>query len=180
MGPSELGTFFMVGGIVVLIYQTFIFPPIVNKFKPLIVFKVGILMVVPTMALMPFANDFLNFGRVWLWVYLVSGTLIRSVGLVSAYTCVFMLINNSEEPRRLGAVNGFAQSLVALFRSFGPAIGSLMLSWSLTNGKGFPVNYWFIFLFEGLVLLIIFSITFLVKAESINVLINQYSNLIFL
>ena len=45
------------------------------------------------------------------------------------------MINNSSLPETKGTVNGIGQSLVAIFRSVGPTVGSLGLAWSEGNGE---------------------------------------------
>ena len=48
-----------------------------------------------------------------------------------------------------GVANGISQSLVALSRAVGPAMGSVLLAWSLTSGLTFPLDYHFVFLLAG-------------------------------
>ena len=47
---------------------------------------------------------------------------------------VIVLVNNSTLKTTRGTVNGLGQTLVAVFRSFGPAVGALLFAWSEDNG----------------------------------------------
>ena len=46
-----------------------------------------------------------------------------------------VMVNNSSLPETKGTVNGIGQSLVAIFRSIGPTVGSLGFAWSEGNGE---------------------------------------------
>lgn len=39
------------------------------------------------------------------------------------------------QPETRGSVNGISQSLVAVGRSVGPVLGSILFAWSASNGK---------------------------------------------
>ena len=144
-GSTQLGTYFMVQGIILIIYQTFIFPLLINRFGCLKLFRFGMLVSAPAIALIPlsvlvvevkiFIFYFFYFlfflfftflfyfyfktkkkGAVQLWSLLVALSLLKVVGFVSAFTCIFMMINHSAVPSQLGGVNGLAQSMVAFAR----------------------------------------------------------------
>ena len=223
---TSLGTFFMISGVIVLIYQIFCFPPLVNKFKALSVFKSGAFIAGPAIALLPISNFlvdvtflflhflyfpslsllsllsslsisfftfhlFLHFpslsslsfllplpsflpvqlfkrGMVSVWSFVVCMTVLKVIGFIHMFSSVFMLINHSHVPSKLGAVNGLAQSLVALARSFGPSLGSVMLSWSLNNNLSFPFNFFFVFIFVALVIVLNGILAFTLDGKSIN------------
>jgi apolipoprotein N-acyltransferase len=61
----------------------------------------------------------------------------------------------------MGTVNGYGQSLVAMLRLFGPFSGSSLLSWSITNGLGFPLDHHFMFYVVSALLLLILGLSFL-------------------
>ena len=65
------------------------------------------------------------------------------------------MVNNSSFPETKGTVNGIGQSLVAIFRSIGPTVGSLGFAWSEGNGElhilqSSHIQSWKISLFSGL------------------------------
>eukprot|EP01091_Cochliopodium_minus_P015672 TRINITY_DN5648_c0_g1_i1.p1 TRINITY_DN5648_c0_g1~~TRINITY_DN5648_c0_g1_i1.p1 ORF type:complete len:507 (-),score=122.96 TRINITY_DN5648_c0_g1_i1:69-1589(-) len=167
-GPTQLGTYFMVQGIILIAYQTLLFPKFMGKFGTLKTFRFGSLIAAPGIALIPLSVLIAPKGKAELWTYLVSLSILKVIGFVSLFTSVFLLINHSTVPSKLGAANGFAQSMVALARAVGPTIGAYALSWSLTNNLTFPLNYYFLFLVLGLLLIILFGLTFFLKEESIN------------
>ena len=55
-----------------------------------------------------------------------------------------VLVNNSAVTEAKGTVNGMGQSLLAVFRSFTPAVGSIAFAWSENNGKTIIRLTWFI------------------------------------
>ncbi|TPX48499.1 hypothetical protein CcCBS67573_g10201 [Chytriomyces confervae] len=68
-----------------------------------------------------------------------------SVLCIVPYLIIFIIINNSAADGNLGLVNGVAQTSAAFVRSIGPVLGGIMWAWSITNGRSFPFNYWFVF-----------------------------------
>jgi len=56
-----------------------------------------------------------------------------------AFTCSFVLINNSCETAVRGTVNGIAMTIASITKALGPLCGSVILAWSLSSGrfKGF-------------------------------------------
>jgi hypothetical protein len=46
-----------------------------------------------------------------------------------------------------------------LTRALAPVIGGPIFAWSLTEGHKYPFNYWFAFLLQSLLLLILMSFT---------------------
>lgn len=51
-------------------------------------------------------------------------------------------------------------SLVS-YRTVGPSVGTIILAWSLNNGRGYPVNYFFSFSLLSLILLVNVGVCFL-------------------
>ena len=52
---------------------------------------------------------------------------------VSALVTMVVLVNNSAVTQTRGTVNGIAQSTLAIFRSWTPAVGSIVFAWSEKN-----------------------------------------------
>lgn len=48
-----------------------------------------------------------------------------------------------------GLANGISQSMVALTRAVGPALGSVLLAWSIGAALPFPLDYHFVFLLSA-------------------------------
>ena len=64
-----------------------------------------------------------------------------------------------------GLANGISQSLVALTRAVGPALGSVLLAWSLLSSLPFPLDYHFVFLISGGICLAPVALSFLLGPE---------------
>ena len=54
---------------------------------------------------------------------------------ISSLVTLVVLVNNSAVTATRGTVNGIAQTLLAIFRSLTPALGSILFAWSEKNGK---------------------------------------------
>jgi MFS family permease len=76
------------------------------------------------------------------------------VPIFFAFTSVFVLINNAAPRARRGAVNGLAQSTVALTRMAGPTLGGSVFAWSSSRtgaeDAAWPFNYHLAWVLLGL------------------------------
>lgn len=86
------------------------------------------------------------------------------------------MVNNSALQETRGTVNGIGQSLVAIARSIGPSVGSLLFAWSEANGKytcnkecnlsfllglNWPLNYHLTFLIVSIGAIVTILVSFL-------------------
>ena len=55
--------------------------------------------------------------------------------------------------------------MVALTRAVGPALGSVLLAWSLTSGLPFPLDYHFVFLLAAGITVIPIALSYLLGPE---------------
>jgi hypothetical protein len=79
--------------------------------------------------------------------------------------CVFLiLIFILLSKVQLGEINGIAQTGVALARAVGPALGSPIYAWSVSEPHSFPFNYWFCFLLQSLLLSGVFAFSWLLPS----------------
>lgn len=62
----------------------------------------------------------------WPWVILYVAMLFKSAAGCAAFTGAMVMVNALASPEQLGAVNGVGQSLAALARGIGPAMGGLL------------------------------------------------------
>lgn len=81
--------------------------------------------------------------EVWLVLCLVTSLMI--IARIMNLTSLMVLIGNSALPANRASVNGIAQASAALGRFLGPIIGAPLFAWSESNGKGWPLNYHFVF-----------------------------------
>eukprot|EP00026_Physarum_polycephalum_P006452 Phypoly_transcript_06495.p1 GENE.Phypoly_transcript_06495~~Phypoly_transcript_06495.p1 ORF type:complete len:526 (+),score=65.18 Phypoly_transcript_06495:182-1759(+) len=151
---TEIGIYISIGCIIGILFQLLVYPKIANKLGILKAFRLGGFLVLPGMVLLPqvpiisvalTSNRDLGTNPLT-WILLICAILFIQVGAELLFVCVMIAISNSAVPEMMGTVNGLAQTFVALTRSAAPVAGSSLLSWSLTNGLGFPLNYQFPFL----------------------------------
>lgn len=154
---SEIGTVQTIMGVALLFWQTFVYPTVDRKLGSINIFKCSMFVYFISSCSTPFLRLFINTPLLWFIVIAIFTT--RSFAGSSAFTSSSILINNSSD-KNVGAINGMATSSVAFFRSFGPFVGGALLGWTLDNGYGFPLNYYFIFFLVGFFCLIAFILTF--------------------
>jgi len=158
---EQVGIMFIVSGISLGITQIFICPLVIDKFGALRSFQVFSFFYVPFTVLTPFLNLLTPYGSTVVTVVCAILFVIRSALDVVIFTCVFLFVNHSVEPDLVGTANGIAQSSASLCRGFGPLLGGIMLTWSLSNGIGFPFDHYFTFFVMGLSMLVMLGLSFL-------------------
>ena len=82
---------------------------------------------------------------------------------MSAFTSVFILINNSADTRERGAVNGLSMMLASISKALGPVAGAEFFAYSVRHGSEPPFSAAFPFVLCGLAWLLLgaFSLWFL-------------------
>ncbi len=78
---------------------------------------------------------------------------------------MLVLIANATRKSQLGALNGVAQSGVALMRATGPVLAGTLFAWSIEPGRSFPFNSFFIFLVMAVLTLFLFGFSLVLPAE---------------
>ena len=64
-------------------------------------------------------------------VVLYSSMVVKAFAQCSAFTGAIIMVNAAPQPEQLGDVNGVGQTLAALVRGIGPAMGGIMWAASL-------------------------------------------------
>ena len=77
-------------------------------------------------------------GNVGVILLIALGWTIRSTIGLTAFTSIFIVINESTTVDRRGAVNGIAMMAASIAKGVGPLIGAPILAWSVTNGIRVP------------------------------------------
>ena len=139
----QIGALLSISGCVMLVFTLF-FLPIISRRSKFWMFEVGIYGAVPVAILMPFIA-LLNRTvlsqldptlHAWiLWIVLPFITVCKSLFACFAFSAVMIQVNHSVHDEYLGAVNGLGQSLAALARAIGPAMGGAF--WSLSTKHHF-------------------------------------------
>ncbi|KAJ1566578.1 hypothetical protein HK405_009260 [Cladochytrium tenue] len=150
----DIGTSLSLMGCATLFIQLVVYPTLSRWYSPLALFRTAVTIYPVVYLGFPCISTFVvgaeddGAGARWLtWPALLANLMSRHFCNVLGFTSVMIMINNSADRNSLGLVNGVGQTSAALVRSIGPALGGTMWAWSLTNGREFPLNYWFVFVF---------------------------------
>ncbi|CAG8828631.1 22284_t:CDS:2, partial [Gigaspora margarita] len=122
---NDLALTLAFSGALHLFCQFLVYPYLRNKWDTLKMFRIAFIAFIPCYCIFPLIS-------------LLQRKLSESE--------TTSIINNSAKSNVLGAVNGLSQTFASLSRSFGPALGGFLWSWSLKNNLGFPFNYFFVFI----------------------------------
>lgn len=138
---QQIGSAFSFGGLMLLCIQP-TYPYIEKWLGPLKVFRLGVLLTIPSFLLLPRISWFLvgedarkfNSETAWIWVMVFGCAALRSVASLQAYTSIFILIANACPVGSRGTLNGFAQSMGSLSQLVGPVFGGLVFGSSISEG----------------------------------------------
>ncbi|KAH8919466.1 MFS general substrate transporter [Atractiella rhizophila] len=132
---QEIGNAMSIAGIVAIVVQTLIFPPLQLRFGSLRLLR-GALALFPFIFIcFPFLNGIARWQHkedappgheLTIWIGLIAMIGIKAFANLST-VCITLMINNSAPERSaLGAINGAAQTFACLARTIGPvAVTSL-------------------------------------------------------
>ncbi|KAF6830609.1 major facilitator superfamily transporter [Colletotrichum musicola] len=136
--PSKIGVSLSLAGVATIVFQAFLFQPIKVRLGNLGSYRIALLGLAVSMALMPwigYLDDEPLFG-VWTgptWLYIELGAIlvIKNICAVGGLSSVMLLITNcAPNHATLGSLNGIAQSLSAAGRSFGPFVSGALFTLS--------------------------------------------------
>ncbi|KAF8425609.1 major facilitator superfamily domain-containing protein [Tirmania nivea] len=128
----EIGFILTVQGILAMLIQFILFPPLVCKFGAFNVYMAMMLFYPMSYIIVPYL-DFIPDGYKYASIY---ATLVIKIlfGCLS-YPCNMILLTNSAPSLLvLGTINGIAASVASLARSFGPTISGMLYSYGLDIG----------------------------------------------
>ncbi|KAH7316901.1 putative MFS transporter [Stachybotrys elegans] len=166
LDPGRIGISLSLAGAATIVFQAFLYQRLKAKLGNLGTYKMALLGIAVSMALMPWVGYTdseplfgLGSGRYWLYLELGIVLILKNICAVGGLSSVMLLITNSSPSHaNLGTLNGVAQTLSALGRSIGPFVsGGLFsisinvrpkgeaLAWSLFGGMA--LLGWFLSLF---------------------------------
>ncbi|KAH8180257.1 major facilitator superfamily protein [Sarocladium implicatum] len=130
LNPSKIGVSLSLAGVATILFQAFLYQPLKARLGNLGTYQLSLLGIAISMVLMPwvgYVDDAPLFGvgsgRIWLYIELGVVLVIKNICAVSGLSSVMLLITNSAPSHAsLGTLNGVAQTLSALGRSFGPFV----------------------------------------------------------
>ena len=149
---SDIGTFFMISAVGIILSQLFFYRPVVHFCGLLWTNRIGSILNIILYNIPPLLYYTMNVGDWLLWTGIVVYNLIGNMSNQFCFSSVMAMVANSVTSDVLGALNGLSQSLVALFRLIAPLVSSPIMAWSLGNEA--PWNAHFTFFIISLVPLV--------------------------
>ncbi|KAF6816064.1 major facilitator superfamily transporter [Colletotrichum sojae] len=136
--PSKIGVSLSLAGVATIVFQAFLFQPIKVRLGNLGSYRIALLGLAVSMALMPWIGYLddeplfgVGTGSTWLYIELGAILVIKNICAVGGLSSVMLLITNcAPNHATLGSLNGVAQSLSAAGRSFGPFVSGALFTLS--------------------------------------------------
>ncbi|KAF8837652.1 MFS general substrate transporter [Paxillus ammoniavirescens] len=133
--PITIGFWMSCLGVVDGIIQGFFFAPLVSKFGPKTLFRIGQGSYILTFGLFPIIHMVARrSGVTWAVWALLSCQLFLSVMQSMSFSCVLLYVTaSSPHHKALGAVNGLSQTTASTVRAIGPALATSMFAYSIEH-----------------------------------------------
>ena len=144
LDTTTLGWVLSASGLVLVIYQVFVFPPISRRYSITRLCLLGNVAAGFLYAATPFVT-LVQDERTRLAVLLLQASSLR-VCIGTTFTCTFTILNNCVAAPVRGRMQGVAMTIGSLARFVGPTLGAEIFAWSLTSGLAFPLDVHFVFL----------------------------------
>jgi len=137
LGPKEIGVLQNFSAAVLLVWQLFLYGPLVKRFGLTAVFCFGWACTVLAQGLFPVYNIWYSEDNgLWRFVPLCFMQALTSIGGGSCYPTAFALINRAAAGLPRGTVNGWSSSGTGLCRTLIPPAVSLLLTWGQYINRG--------------------------------------------
>ncbi|KAF4592112.1 MFS transporter [Ophiocordyceps camponoti-floridani] len=139
LDPGKIGVSLSFAGLATILFQAFFYQPLKARTGSLGAYRLSLLGIAISMVLMPWVGYLddeplfgIGSGRLGLYAQLGLVLVLKNVCAVGGLSSVMLLITNSAPSHAsLGTLNGVAQTLSALGRSFGPFVSGGLFSLSL-------------------------------------------------
>eukprot|EP00200_Dunaliella_tertiolecta_P013041 CAMPEP_0202392632 /NCGR_PEP_ID=MMETSP1127-20130417/92481_1 /ASSEMBLY_ACC=CAM_ASM_000462 /TAXON_ID=3047 /ORGANISM="Dunaliella tertiolecta, Strain CCMP1320" /LENGTH=773 /DNA_ID=CAMNT_0048995161 /DNA_START=24 /DNA_END=2345 /DNA_ORIENTATION=- len=132
MEEKDLATLLTVYGVMLMAYSAWGYPLLQRALGTLFVARLGLVAAMVTCALLPLAHTALSEGVLLSYVVLYVGMAIKAFAQSSSFTGSIVMVNAAPHASQLGTVNGIGQTMAALVRGLGPALGGIMWAASLS------------------------------------------------
>ncbi|GLC73711.1 hypothetical protein PLESTF_001411000 [Pleodorina starrii] len=132
MREDQIAPPLMFFGAVLMPYSLYGYPPLQRVVGTLRLTRAGLAASVVTCLMIPAVADIRTASRVAAQVFLYGAMVVKAFAQSSAFTGSIIAVNAAPSPAQLGAVNGVGQTLAALVRGVGPALGGLL--WAVSLG----------------------------------------------
>lgn len=159
LGPGNIGVSLSLAGLATILFQAFLYRPLQAGVGNLGTYRFALLGIAVSMVLMPWVGYLdddpplgIATGRVWLYLELGLVLVLKNICAVGGLSSVMLLVrplstalsrqvrlltripqitNSAPSHASLGTLNGVAQTLSALGRSFGPFVSGGLFTMSI-------------------------------------------------
>ncbi|GIL70232.1 hypothetical protein Vretifemale_1079 [Volvox reticuliferus] len=136
MREEQIAPPLMFFGAVLMPYSLYVYPPLQRHVGTLRLTRLGLMASVVTCILIPLVANLWNASAIFAQVFLYFAMVVKAFAQCSAFTGSIIAVNAAPSQEQLGAVNGVGQTLAALVRGVGPALGGLL--WAVSLGLHSP------------------------------------------
>ncbi|GLI58932.1 hypothetical protein VaNZ11_000718 [Volvox africanus] len=132
MREEQIAPPLMFFGAVLMPYSLYVYPPLQRRVGTLRLTRMGLAASVMTCILIPLVADLWTASAIFAQVFLYFAMVVKAFAQCNAFTGSIIAVNAAPSQEQLGAVNGVGQTLAALVRGVGPALGGLL--WAVSLG----------------------------------------------
>lgn len=142
---ARIATLLMALGPFQMAQQAFVYPRLVKRFqyKRLLVYALAIMGVCSI--ILPYTTMLREISDVAAWVGLFVMFIAMVLARVTAFTCVFVVLNNSSTSHTRAQANGLAQSVTSIAQILGPLFGAYLFA-STVSINVWPLDFSFVWL----------------------------------
>ncbi|PFH57849.1 hypothetical protein XA68_14487 [Ophiocordyceps unilateralis] len=153
LAPGNIGLSLSFAGLATILFQAFLYQPLKANTGSLGAYRLSLLGIAISMVLMPWVGYLddepllgIGNGRLWLYAQLGGVLVLKNICAVGGLSSIMLLITNSAPSHAsLGTLNGVAQTLSALGRSFGPFVSGGLFSLSINVRPNGEALAWSVF-----------------------------------
>jgi len=146
-----------------ILMQILGYPLIQKKVGDYAMLNWGHLVQIPVFLLIPFAHAFGKGAFTEQKIYIVFWLFIRNMASFMNFSALQRFTNDVVSADKRGRMNGIQVTCSSGLQILGPFLGKWLLSWSMTNGMGYPFDYHFVFLLMCIITMGILSVIYSLK-----------------
>jgi MFS family permease len=160
--PLQIGQVMAMIGICVIPVQLFLYPWLDKRVGPIAIIRWGTLMSAIATPVMPLATYPLGVAHAptQIWSCIAIGHVLRYAFTEMCFVANSLVSNNAVSQADRGTYIGVQSTMISVGTIVGPIASGPLVAWSLTNGLGFPFNWFFVFLLCSAILFVVVALAF--------------------
>ncbi|CAJ2657239.1 unnamed protein product [Trifolium pratense] len=156
---NDVGNVLAISGLALVIYQLTLYQYMAKACGPVGIARITGIFSIPLLQSYPFIA---MLSGIALYIVISIASILKNMIIVTITTALFLLQNRAVEQHQRGAANGISLTAMSLFKTFGPATGGTILTWSQKRLDaaflpGTHMVFFFLNLIEGLGIFMIFK-----------------------